>query len=329
MKKIVKVGICLLLLVIVLLIGIFVLISFQPAVPKDFVNKVKTGSELEYKYLQKGNYNVSYMENGAMQSFKKYEIWYPSEIKNSSKKYPVVVMVNGTGVKASKYTALFEHLASWGFICIGNEEEYSWNGFSAEMCLRTLLKLNENEDVEGYDNVFYQKIDMDAIGICGHSQGGVGVINAITEMKHHDIYKCAVLLSPSNELLSEALDWSYDASKVNASTLLLSGLGQADENLVVNLEQLTSIYQHLPDTIDKVMARRKDADHGDMLYYGEGIVVAWLLWQLQNDKIASQVFVGDAQLFHNEYYQDQVSNINHLVITHENESINKKTHFMG
>ena len=124
------------------------------------------------------------MENKTLQSYKKYEIWYPSEMINSDQKYPVVVFANGTGVKASKYKVLFEHLASWGFICIGTEDEYSWNGFSAEMSIRILLKLNENETVAGYDNVLYQKIDTDHIGIAGHSQGGAGVINAITDTRH-------------------------------------------------------------------------------------------------------------------------------------------------
>ncbi len=105
--------------VAVLVVGLLLYLASRPAVPKNYTEKVKTGGEIEKKYLQMGQYEVSYMENNAMQSYKKYEIWYPSEIRNNDKKYPVVVFANGTGVKASKYKALFEHLASWGFICIG------------------------------------------------------------------------------------------------------------------------------------------------------------------------------------------------------------------
>ncbi len=310
MKKILKIIGIALLCIIVLAVGLFLYSISRPAVPKNYTETVKTGGEIERKYLQMGEYEVSYMENNALQSYKKYEIWYPSEITSSNRKYPVVVFANGTGVKASKYKVLFEHLASWGFICIGTEDEYAWNGFSAEMCVRIILKLNENEMVEGYDNVFYQKIDTENIGITGHSQGGAGVINAITDTRHYDIYKAAVALSPANEELSAALDWDYDASKINIPILLLSGTGNADENLVVNLKQLESIYNHISDADSKVMARRSDADHGDMLYFSDGYVTAWFMWQLQGDSEAAKAFVGDsAEIRSNELYQDQRTNL--------------------
>jgi hypothetical protein len=289
-------------------IGVLLGILSQTAVPKNYTEKVKTGGEIESRYLQMGSSDVSYMESSTLQSYKKYEIWYPSEIEaeTGNRKYPAVVFVNGTGVKASEYKALFAHLASWGFICIGTEEEYAWNGFSAEMCVRTLLKLNENETVEGYNNVFYQKIDTANIGITGHSQGGAGVINAITDTKHAAVYKTAVAISPANEELSAALDWSYDATNVNIPMLLLSGTGKADENLVVNLQQLESIYQHISGSAIKVMARRSDADHGDMLYFADGYVTAWFMWQLQGDSEAAKAFVGDdPELLRNALYQDQ------------------------
>ena len=118
--------------------------------------------------------------------------------------------------------------------------------------------------------------------------------------------KTAVALSPANEELSTALDWDYDATKISIPILLLSSTGDADENLVVNYQQLESIYNHIPDTTKKVMARRKDANHGDMLYFSDGYVTAWFMWQLQNDKEASKAFVGDnPEIMNNDLYQDQ------------------------
>ncbi|MFV0479410.1 MAG: chlorophyllase/cutinase-like alpha/beta fold protein [Anaerorhabdus sp.] len=306
MKKMLKISGVLVLVLVVVIVVFFAYLSALPAVPKNYINKVETGGDIEAKYLRMGNYEVSYIENGAMQSYEKYEIWYPSEINESNKKYPVVVFVNGTGVVASKYKVLFEHLASYGFIAIGTEEKYAWNGFSAEMCIRTLLKLNENKEVDGYPgNPFYNRIDMDNIGIVGHSQGGVGVINAITDTRHSDIYKTAVLLSPTNEELATALDWDYDASKVSVPILLLSSTGAGDEELVVNLEGLRSIYNHIPATTEKMMVRRNDADHGDMLYFSDGYVTAWLMWKLQGDEEAAKAFIGDsAEIENNKNYQD-------------------------
>ena len=36
-----------------------------------------------------------------------------------------------------------KHLASCGFVVMATEEEYSWNGFGAEMCLRFAIKMNK------------------------------------------------------------------------------------------------------------------------------------------------------------------------------------------
>ena len=68
---------------------------------------------------------------------------------------------------------------------MATEEENSWNGFSSEMCLRTIIKFNETETIEGWEsNPFYGRVNIDDIGVSRHSQGGVGVINAATENKH-------------------------------------------------------------------------------------------------------------------------------------------------
>lgn len=144
----------------------------RPFVDKNYHKKVETGGEIERKYIRSGSYEVSYVEERVLQGFEKYEIYYPTELKSSDKKYPVVVFVNGTGVKASKYSALLEHMASWGFVVIGTEETYDWNGFSAEMCIRHLFRLNEKERINDKDNIFYGKIDANRVGITGHSQGG-------------------------------------------------------------------------------------------------------------------------------------------------------------
>ncbi len=44
--------------------------------------------------------SYSCYEEKAMQVFEKYEIWYPSGLKDLNKKYPVIVVNNGTGWKA-------------------------------------------------------------------------------------------------------------------------------------------------------------------------------------------------------------------------------------
>ncbi len=281
-------------------------ISSRPAVPNDYADHMKTGGPVEGKYLQMGGFEVARLEIGAMQSYKKYLFYYPAEMMTTDRKYPVVVFCNGTGVTGSKYTAVLEHLASWGFVVAATEEEYSWNGFSAEMCIRRIMLLNDNEAVQGLEtNPFYQHIDIDNVGIAGHSQGGVGAINAATDSAYAHMIKAVYCASPTGQELAQAMEWPYEPSKINAPVFLISATGDGDERLVVSLDGLTAIYNAVPDMVAKFMARRNDADHAHTLYYGDGYMTAWFMWQLKGDEEAAKAFVGEnAELSKNEYWQD-------------------------
>ncbi len=278
------------------------ILSKIPSVPDDYVKKVQTGGNIEAKYLAMGGHETEYYETGAMMSFQKFEIYYPKDIK-SMDKLPVVVFVNGTGIKGSKYPALQQHLASWGFITIATEEEYAWNGFSAEMSVRYLELLNEYQE-NGKENIFYGKIDMEKIGITGHSQGGIGVINAITEQKHSDIYKAAAILSSTETDMAKALMWETDATRIHTNTLMITSTGQTDSN-IAPLESIQKTYNTISNDVTKVIARRNDCDHGEMLYYADGYVTAWFMYYLQGDMEAGNAFFGEnAEISSNPLYQD-------------------------
>lgn len=132
---------------------ILLLLSMQPFVPNNYTQIVKTGGELEAKYLAMGASQVEHMEVSTEEEWGNINVYYPKELTESAKSYPVVVMVNGTGVYSSKYPALFKHLASWGFIVIGNEDPSTGSGSSADTTLAWLLNENENPDSR-----FYQKV---------------------------------------------------------------------------------------------------------------------------------------------------------------------------
>lgn len=286
--------------VVILLIGLLVWKSKEPMVPLDYVDTVKTGGDIEAKYLKKGDYEVSYYEVPTNDSLKKYEIYYPKELETTAKKYPAVVFSNGTGVAGSKYVALFEHLASWGFVVIGNEEPETWNGISSDKSIGYLLEQNEKSDSK-----FYQKIDVENIGITGHSQGGVGVFNAITECGNANVYKTAVALSPTHEEQAASVKWHYDLTQIKVPFMMIAGTkGDFETKSVIPIEKMKNMYGKIPT--DKVMARKTGYEHGEMLYVADGYVTAWLMWQLQNDTEAAKAFTGDIpEIMSNKLYQDQ------------------------
>ena len=307
MKKVLKVIGIVILAIIVIGFIVLKILGSRPAAPTDYQKTTETGGEIEAKYMANGPYEVTSREDGVMQEFGKFITYYPAELETSSKQWPVIVICNGSGTPLSKYPAVAKHYASWGFIVIGTEEKYSWNALGADLAIEFLMRWNDNEKIEDTVSLFYQKVDFSNVGVVGHSQGGVGVINAITDTRHKDVFKAAVSLSPTNKELAHNLLWDYDATKINIPILLFAGEGGGDD-WVVTGEQLQSIYDDISS--DKFMARRKSTVHNEVLYMPDGYITAWFMWQLQGDEDAAKAFIGEApELMTNPLYQDQATNI--------------------
>ncbi|BCN31670.1 poly(ethylene terephthalate) hydrolase family protein [Anaeromicropila herbilytica] len=224
-KKLLKIILIIILVIILLSIVVWRIFVYKS---NHYYNFSKTKQTVEKTYTALGSYDVSFKEFKAGDDIiKKYEIWYPSELKANDSKYPVVVIANGTGVPASSYKAFFKHLASWGFIVVGNEDENSRTGASSESSLVFLMEQNEDSS-----SIFYRKVDKDNIGIGGHSQGGVGAINAVTSQEHGSMYKALYAVSATSPYWGQknvfGLEWSYDLSKVNIPTFLAAGTGYFD-----------------------------------------------------------------------------------------------------
>ena len=304
MKKVFKILGVILLIVVIGILCFIKYLSNKPAVPEDYQTTTETGGEIEAKYIADGPYEVSVKEEGTLLDFGKFWIYYPSELTETNKKYPVIVICNGSGTPLSKYPTVAKHYASWGFIVIGTEEKNAWNAFGAEMSIRYLERMSENEKIEDTESLFYQKVDFDNVGIVGHSQGGIGVINAITDTKHKDIYKTAVSLSPTNKTLAHNLFWDYDASLIDIPILLIAGEGGGDD-WVVTREQIVEIYDDIPD--NKMAVRRKSTPHNEVLYRPDGYIAAWFMWKLQDDDCAAKAFIGaDPEILSNKCYTDQM-----------------------
>lgn len=287
MKKVVltvlKIAGIVLLVLILLIAGFLFWLSRRPFVPNDYTETVETGGALEAKYLAMGPYEVKQVKAEAPEDWKEFVAYYPAQLEDSGDQWPAVVFVNGTGVYAAKYPALFRHLASWGFIVLGNEDPGTFSGDSTDATLAWLLEQNGDPD-----SVFYQKVDTAHMGLSGHSQGGVGVFNAISEQPNGGLYTCAVSLSPTQEDLAAALNIPYDPSKTVIPTLVLAGTS----NDVITPEGMEKLYSKLGGP--RVMALRTGTDHGQMLYAGDGYVTAWLMYWLRGDEEAGKAFWGEA-----------------------------------
>ena len=302
-------------ILLIIIVGVFILFKVIEYRGNHYYNYLETEKELEKKYSELGEYKVSFKSFEADNDvFKKYEIWYPTDLENSNEKYPLVVVANGTGTPASKYKGFFKHLASWGFVVIGNEDENSRSGESSSKSLDYVLKLNQDKN-----SIFYNKIDTDNIGIGGHSQGGVGSINAVNNWENGKLYKAMYTASATSPFWGQegelGTDWAYDVTKITIPYFFIAGTGHFDSGEAKSIEEksgqgicplyaMKDIYSKLP-TEYKVMGRLVNVDHGETYKKADGYMTAWFMYWLKADLQAGDVFWGnDAEILTNINWQD-------------------------
>lgn len=224
----------------------------------------------------------------------------------------------------STYKPFLTHLSSWGFISVGNDDENTRTGASLEETIKFLIAENEKKD-----SIFYHKIDLDNIGIAGHSQGGPAVFNMVTNQEHGSMVKALYAASATSSYHTMVMSdgWEYDISRVNIPTFLTAGTGSWDAGNATSKEQVTDDkngvaqgicplwslqenYSLLPETVDKVIARKKNVDHGDSYKQFDGYMTAWFVYHLQGDTEAGKAFAIGGELSANSLYQDVQTNIN-------------------
>ena len=104
--------------------------------------------------------------------------------------------------------------------------------------------------------------------------------------------------------MAHDLGWFYDLTQISIPLFMIAGTeGDFETKAVIPLEAMQQMYDKIPSP--KVMMRRKEADHGEMLYSADGYVTAWFMWQLQEDKKASNAFLGEkSEFLNNKLYTD-------------------------
>ncbi len=288
--------------VIAAVVGVGYLYADNKADIKDGYNKeIETGGDIESKYLLGGDLKVKKTTFKEEDPIKKVSIFYPEEMETSDQRYPMILVMNGTGGKTTKYEPQFEMYASWGFIVVGTQDKGTGTGKTTVKVLNDMLSLNGDES-----SIFYHKIDTENIGLTGFSQGGAGVFNVLTKYEEAKYIKSAAALSPVSEYMTAlATDYTYDSSLVKCPILIFAGTeGEFEMDTVIPIGLLNEQYDKI--TVPKAMARRIGMTHDQMMYSAGGYVMAWFRWQLQGDEEAAKAFIGDSpELMNNPVYQGQ------------------------
>lgn len=122
--------------------------------------------------------DISYCEDcGSVQKYVDlvtgHVVYYPNELKNSNRKFPVIVWGNGTWCPSACYEKLLSEIAMEGYIVAANSDLFCGNGKSQAETVNYIINKSNKKN-----GLFYNKVDAENIGAVGHSQGGRSTVNA-------------------------------------------------------------------------------------------------------------------------------------------------------
>ena len=265
----------------------------------------KSSTPVWDKYSKTGKYKVSAFTFTVPENDFTYKVWYPKDIKNMSKR-PIILYSNGTGsnyIKSPDTVTYLKKAASYGFVCLTNTDENTGVGTSMNAGMDALVEFNNKKS-----HRFYKKLNVNNVGLAGHSQGATCSINLASEGNYENrkrfkaVYACSL---PNPELAASVMqNCPYDASLVSIPTLLLSGTGVTDGTFICPLE--TSVLPAVKKIKSDVFAARmKDVEHADSIMKMHPYMIAWFDYKLCGNKAAAKAFIGKSpELKTNKNWQD-------------------------
>lgn len=140
-----------------LLFSMYLYADNAPSVKPGYQSTIETGGVVEQQYLEDGAYQTARYTARAESPIEKYTVYYPKELENGTQTYPMVLIVNGTGGKATKYEPLLKHLASWGFVVVGTQDKGTGTGETTIQTLNYMLSLNDDPDSRFFQKNRYGK----------------------------------------------------------------------------------------------------------------------------------------------------------------------------
>ena len=205
-------------------------------------------------------------------------IYYPDNINVISKPYPVIAWANGTMVTSGFYDKLLIEIAKGGYIVVACDESMSADGKAQIASIDFVLSKNNDKN-----DIFYNKIDTNKIGVIGHSQGGRSSVNAATADSRID---CVVSIAGSN--------FDYEVEGLKTPTLFFAG---TNDMIVSPKQWIEPAYEIAKGPT--VYASLNGGIHTTCSTNPEkysSYIIDWLDGWLKNDKSALNTFKDGGKL---------------------------------
>ena len=264
----------------------------------NFRTHIEVSESLENKYINKGDKEIRKyeylcdpnLEECSKYDFYNYIIYYPSELlDNNNKKYPLIVIANALNYGYFYITPLLEHLSSWGFVVIANDEGVSFKSIGIRESLRFILNLNGNEK-----SIFYNKIDLDNIGLSGHSAGSAGILyytilNYEDELKNIKIKSLYPSCLNQVPMIIKYFGIDLDLTKVEVPYIFLTS-SEDEINVIPDSDFKRDVLTKIKNNKYQFFGRRKNTEHHSSYWSTIGYQTAWFLYTLTDTEDVKTIF---------------------------------------
>lgn len=213
-------------------------------------------------------------------------VFYPSDLTESNREYPVIVWANGTGCITQLYFNLLKSFAAAGYIVAADTSVMTADGTAQSDTVDYILEKNGDPS-----SVFYGKVDTDNIAAAGHSQGGRSAVNAGAADSR---IKCVLSIAGSN--------FKYEAAKLSKPVFFMTG---TLDLMVLSSMWVKPAYEAV--TGPAVYASLKGGVHTTCIFTPDKIsayAIAWFDANLKDDDAAKTVFVSGGALSNDSNWKD-------------------------
>jgi hypothetical protein len=235
----------------------------------------------------------------------KYDVFYPTNLGANGFKHPILTWGNGTLGTPSQVAYLLTHMASWGFVVIATEDQATGPGQTILDAAKYLVQANSDAS-----SIFYGKLNVNAVGSIGHSQGAGGAINAF--LHSGGLIKTVVPIElPSQVWSVQPLD---TANLTSGSVFFIDGSADllisppTQPPWVQGEQSIQAYYDAVPASVPKLKGTLIGPNHNDIqgqpdcrlasfpcvngVYGYLGYPTAWMMDRLQGDTYAHGAFVN-------------------------------------
>jgi hypothetical protein len=252
---------------------------------------------IEQRYAQHGSYDVKVEEVKGSLNEDSFRIYYPEF--QVSETYPIISWGNGTDATPDRYNEILTHLASWGFIVIDSYSKTTGTGKEIMEGIEYLVGKNQQAN-----SLFYKKVNVDQIGVAGHSQGSTGVINTHTNFTSGSLIKTIVSIALPDLKYCDPED-VYDTARIQVPFLIMGG---TRDFLISPLSSNQDALHHTNKNTPVMMGMGKGAAHTAIEGDGgnhRGYLTAWMSYHLLGDQEAKKAFYGDnSEMTHSPNWVD-------------------------